>query len=80
MLKPASAKFRRFPAEFRRFHAACFCTELDFEKTLPGKLKTLPTIKRRLFPIRQKLLPIWVVQVCPIEREKLPMVIPGQEF
>ena len=44
-----------------------FCTELDFEKkTLPGKLKTPPTAKRRLFPKRQKLLPIWVVQVYQV--------------
>ena len=55
---------RRFPAEFRRFPAACFAQNLILKKTLPGKLKTPPTAKRRLFPKRQKLLPIWVVQVC----------------
>ena len=70
MLKPASAKFRRFPAEFRRFPAefrrfpaACFAPNLILKKTLPGKLKTPPTAKRRLFPKRQKLLPIWVVHI-----------------
>ena len=59
MLKPASAKFRRFPAEFRRFPAefrrfpaACFAQNLILKKTLPGKLKTPPTAKRRLFPKR----------------------------
>ena len=38
-LRHAETCFRRFPAEFRRFPAACFAQNLILKNTLPGKLK-----------------------------------------
>ena len=57
----AETCFRRFPAEFRRFPAACFGTELDFEKKHCKETKNAANRKKAPFPKRQKLL--WAIFV-----------------